>query len=433
MKRGLAAALALCALAFAGVGLAVNSFSDPAGDDNAAPDVTSVTVAEAPDGTLTLAVAVRNYPTLPADSWFNLWFDLDSNQDTGDAGDEALVRYLANGEMEFFLWDGSELVEGSTAGMSGRFEAGVLTVNVPKSALGTMPGFGILAVSARGQQLGEEELIASDYAPDRGRSAYVGPAQAAFPDPELDHDAAPDITSVRVSDAKDGWISFAITTPNYATLPGESVLVLSIDSDSRESTGDDGAEVLITSIGGEPVLERWDAAAQRWADDVAPTRVRTRNAGNVVTLDVHRSELGDVPRFGFAVIAADINTAADTVLAVDLAPDDLAFFRYTLANKPALRLLVGQTFGTPARPRAGKPFTVSLPVRRSDTNRPIAAGAVTCKVTADGKRVPAVGKVRFGRGQCSFVVPKTAAVIRGSMSVRSGGTSVTARFSFQVR
>jgi len=432
MKRGLAGTLVLCALALAGAGLGATSYTDTQGDDNAAPDITSVTVSESPDGTLTLAVAVRNYQTLPADSWFNVWFDLDSNQDTGDAGDEALVRYLSSGEIEFFLWDGSELVEGSTAGMTGRFEAGVLTVNLPKSALGTMPGFGILAVSARGQQLGEEELIASDYAPDRGRSAYVG-AQAAFPDPASDHDAAPDITSVLVSDAKDGWISFAITTPNYATLPGESVLVLSIDSDSRESTGDDGAEVLITSIGGEPVLERWDAAAQRWADDLAPTRVRTRNGGNVVTLDVHRSELGDVPRFGFAVIAADINTAAETVLAVDLAPDDLAFFRYTLVNKPALRLLAGQTFGTPARPRAGKPFMISLPVRRSDTNRPIAAGTVTCKITADGKRVPAVGKVRFGRGQCTFVVPKAAAVVRGSMSVRSGGTSVTARFSFRVR
>lgn len=433
MKRGLAGTLALCALAFAGAGLGATSYSDAAGDDNAAPDVTNLTASESPDGTLTLTVAVGNYQVLPANSWFNIWFDLDSNQDTGDAGDEALVRYLSSGVIDFYLWDGSELVQGSAAAMSGRFEAGVLTLTVPKSALGTMSSFGILVVSARRQELGEDEFIASDYAPDRGRSAYAGPGQAAFPDPVSDHDAAPDITAVRVSDAKDGWISFAISTPNYVTLPGESVLVLSIDSDSRESTGDDGAEALITSVGGEPVLERWDAATERWVVDIAPTRVRTRNAGNVVTLDVHRSELGDVSRFGFAVIAADINTSADSVLAVDFAPDDLAFFRYTLVNKPALRLLAGKAFGTPAQPRAGKPFTISLPVRRSDTNRVITSGAVSCNVTADGKKVPAVGKVRSGRGQCTFVVPKTANVVRGSMTVRFGGTSVTARFSFRVR
>ncbi len=420
-------------LVFAAAALANASFSDAQGDNNAAPDATSVTVSESADGTITIALTVANYQALPPNSWINVWFDLDSNQRTGDAGDEALVRYVANGTIDFLLWNGSELVSRPPAGMTGRFEAGVLTVTVPKSAIGSPAAFGVLVVTSREQQFGEDELIASDYAPDRDRSPFVAPAQLVFPDPQGDEDAAPDIAGVRVSDTKDGWISFAISTPNYATLPGDTVLLLEIDRDGRPSTGDDGAEVLVTNIGGEVILERWSARERKWIEDGSPTRVRARNAEAIVTLDVHRSELDDVARFGFSLISADINTLAESVLALDFMPDDQSFFRYTLANKPPLRLIGGQTFGTPGSPSAGRPFTVKLPVRRSDTGRAITSGTVTCNVTAGGKRVPAVGKVRAGGGQCSLVVPETAALVRGSLTVHSGGKSVTARFSFPVR
>ena len=84
-------------LTFAGLGLAASSFSDAAGDNNEAPDVRSVTVAEMPAGTISVVVAVGNYESLPAESWFNLWFDLDSNASTGDDGDEALARYVSEG------------------------------------------------------------------------------------------------------------------------------------------------------------------------------------------------------------------------------------------------------------------------------------------------------------------------------------------------
>jgi len=433
VRKAFAGALALGVFLFASLAFGAATFADSPGDDNAAPDVTSVVVSEAPDGMLILVVSVGNYQSLPADSWFNFWFDLDSNPQTGDEGDEALVRYLADGGIDFYLWDGAELTERSPAGITGRYDAGVLTLTAPESAFGGLSAFGILAVSARAQAFAETEFIATDFAPDRDRSTYTGPAAASFPDPSADQDAAPDITSVRVSDAKDGWISFAISTPNYATLPGEAVLILSLDLDNKASTGDNGAEGLITAIGGEVQLERWDAQAQEWVGDPLPTRLRVRNAGNVVTVDLHRSELVDAARFGFGVTAADLDLGSESILGADFAPEDGTFWRYTLANKPALRLLVAPALGSPARPRAGRPFTVSLPVLRSDTKRGITSGTVTCNITADGTKVRATGRVRAGRGQCSLVVPQGASAIRGSMTVRSGGKSVSARFSFKVR
>jgi hypothetical protein len=435
MRMGVAGALAFGLLAFAGLALGAASYSDSAGDDNAAPDLTSVVVSEAPDGTLTLTLAVANYQTLPADSWFNLWFDLDSNQETGDAGDEALVRYNSDGVIDFYLWNGLDLVERPSAGMTGTYAPGVLTVTAPETAFGGLSTFGLLAVSARSQELGDNELIASDYAPDIGRSRFVGPAAASFPDPGADHDAAPDITSVRVTDAKDGWISFAISTPNYATLPGESPLFVEIDRDANPRTGDGGAEALVTAVGGEVQLEHWDGGRREWFADDAPTRVRARNSGNVITVDVHRSELENTRRFGFSVVAADFNVEAEEVLAIDFAPDDGTFYSYTMANKAALLLTKTRLFGVPARPRAGKPFAINLAVRRSDTNRGITSGKVTCRVLLDGKPLRAKGRVAAGAARCTFVVPATAKgdLLRGTIAVRVGGKSAAHDFAYVVR
>ncbi|HSI97882.1 MAG TPA: hypothetical protein VK926_05925, partial [Gaiellaceae bacterium] len=256
MKRGLVGMLAFGALALAGISLGAASFSDPAGDDNAAPDITSVTVTETSADALTVTVSVSNHPTLPENAWFNLWFDLDSNRDTGVVGSDALVRYLASGVVEFRVAQGSDLVQQPATGVTGTYEAGILTVTLPKSSLGVADALGILVVSGRRQQLGAGAFIASDFAPDSGHYRWAPGTTAPFTDPTNDHEAAPDITSVRVSDAKDGWIRFAITTPNYETLRGQTLIALSIDADNRLATGEDGVDVVIPNIAGEVQLQR---------------------------------------------------------------------------------------------------------------------------------------------------------------------------------
>jgi hypothetical protein len=425
--------VALAVLVSAGIAVAARGYSDAAGDTNAAPDITSVEVVEATPGVLAIKLSVGNYQSLPADSWVNLWFDLDSDQATGDAGDEALVRYRADGGVELYAWDGSQLVEGSTANVAASFAAGTLSVSLPRSSIAAAGSFGVLAVSSRAQSIGEDELIASDYAPNAGRSAYVGPELTTFPDAIGDHDAAPDVTSVRVSDAKSGWITFAITTPNYATLPSESAIVVTIDVDSNPETGEGGAELTLTLVGGEIVLDRWNG--RRWVRDTPPMRVRARNSRNVVAIDLHVSELGNARRFSFSLLSVDLNTAIEGVVAVDVAPNDFSYWGYALANRPALILVATEPVAKPSRPRAGRPFTVSLPVTRSDTGRPITSGAVSCRVVAAGTKVPATGRVAGGSAQCAFVVPRAAKgkVLRGTIGVRAGGKVVARDFAFVVR
>jgi hypothetical protein len=435
MRVGVASVVAAAAIVFVGLGLAASSFSDPAGDSNEAPDVVSVSVSESAEGLVNVAVAVDNFESLPENSWINLWFDLDSNPSTGDEGDEALVRFSSDGSLEYFLWNGAQLVPRPMTGMTASYTAGVLSFATPIAALDDTSSFGILAVASRGQSFAGTEFIASDYAPDSGRSAFAGPAKADFPDPGHDHDGAPDLTSIRVTDAKNGWISFSLSTPNYETLPGDAVVALLIDRDNRANTGEDGAEVSITSVGGEYLLERWNQSSKRWQDDTAPTRVRVRNSGNVVVIDVHQSELENTPRFGFAVVSADVNPEVEAVLGIDVAPDNAAFYRYRLANKPALVLTKTRLYSTPAQPRAGKPFSVNLAVKRSDTGKGITSAAVVCQARAEGKKVPAKGSVSGGAGHCRMVVPSTAAgsVLRGTITVRTGGTSASQAFSWVVR
>ncbi|HYI75167.1 MAG TPA: hypothetical protein VEW90_07835 [Gaiellaceae bacterium] len=435
MRRPLLAAGALSlALILASVAFGARGFSDPAGDTNAAPDLTSVEVAEASPGTISVRLRVANYATLPPNSWFNLWFDVDSNPETGDdAGDEALVRYLANGTSELFTWNGAQYVAAAATGVSGTYAAGALNVSVPRSSVKAAGTFGLLVVGSRGQPVGDEELVASDFAPETGRSAFTGPAAATYPDAAGDHDAAPDVTAVRVSDVKTGWVTFAITTPNYAVLPEASAVVISIDADDNPRTGEAGTELQLTLAAGEIRLERWDGRG--FVPDDLPTRARHRNAANLVSIDLHVSELGNRGRFRFSLLTADVNTAIQGVVALDLAPDDLTFWRYSLANKPALRLEAGRVVQTPARPRAGKPFAVALPVVRSDTRRPVTSGSVICRVQVGGKRVVATGRVARGAGRCSLVVAADAKgqPLRGTIAVRSAGASATASFAYVVR
>ena len=163
LLAGLLGAVSL--LVVAGVALAAASFSDPPGDNNAAPDVTAVAVSETPDGNLTIAATLANYQALPANSWVNLWFDLDSNPRTGDDGDEALVQYFDDGGLQFFRWNGTTLVRREATGMTASVAAGVLTFTGPKAALDGAASFNLLTVASRGHDVGDDEdLIASDSA-----------------------------------------------------------------------------------------------------------------------------------------------------------------------------------------------------------------------------------------------------------------------------
>ncbi len=439
MRKRLAGTFVLGALAFAGVALGAvalpgaATFTDPAGDDNAAPDITSVSVVASSPAAVTLKVAVANYPQLEGRAWFNLYFDLDANPETGILGSEALVRYLSDDTVQVLAASGFTWVTRPTTGVTASYAAGELTLGIPRATLGGADPLGVMVISGRQQSAGAAVYLASDFAPDDGHLSWAGSATPSSPDPEDDHEAAPDITTVRVSDTKNGWIRFAITTANFPKLREDSVVAVLVDSDSRKATGNLGADYAIGHVAGGVFIERWNESRRRWVDIPGRALVRTSNANRVVTIDVHRSELGDLDRLGFRLMAATMHFPTGLTYAVDLAPNDiLQTWRYRLTETAPMRLLAGKT-AFQARPRAATPSTVSVPVRRADTGRAITSGTVSCLVRVDGKRVQAKGSVRAGRGQCAFRLRAKGVTVSGELVVRSLRTSVKKPFSFRVR
>jgi hypothetical protein len=436
--RASVAAIALSgALLTAGLALGAASFSDTSGDTNAAPDITAIEVSEAPDGLVTVVVRVGNYDMLPLDSWFDVGFDDDSTRSTGADGVETVIRYSSNGTVELFEWDGFVLVRSALpAGVRGEFAGGALTLTVPRATLGGDSAFGVVAVGLRSQIFIVNRFVSTDFAPDLDLFQYNGPAPARFTDDGDDEDAAPDITGTRVGDTKGGWISFAVTTPNYAKLTDDSVIFLAIDSDNRSAVSDiDSAiEIRITYGRGEVLLERWDPRNGGWVEDREPELVRARNSGNVITVELRRSALGRTQRFGFALTAVAFDGSSGAVRALDQAPDSGGFYRYALANR-AFTLVATRISPTPSTPRAGEEFAVQLPVRRSDTNRGITSGRVACRAKLRGKALTGMGSVVRGAGRCSFAIPKAAAGARlqGRITVRVADASVAAGFAYVVR
>jgi len=439
-------AVVAAALAVGGAALADAAFSDAVGDNNEAPDITSVEVSETPDGMLTVRATVANYQALPQDSFIHLWFDLDNNTRTGADGDEANVLYQADGILDFYRWNGRDLARTPATGLTGSFAAGVFTFTGPKGAFGNPASFGLLVVTSRPWSE-DEDVIAADFASEQSRLSYVSPGPMTFPDPAGDQDAAPDITAVSVSDTKAGWITIRATVANLQALPPDRAFLIGIDRDRKPSTGDDGAEVFLTWIGDERrvLLERWDGQEEEWVDDAAPTRALGGSANGVVTISVHRSELGSVARFGLWLAAVDFTGPDESVFededeveAIDAAPER-GFWQYALVNKPPVHLVAGVVTAKPGRPVHGRRFTISVPVRRSDTLTLVGSGKVTCIVrtglTSAARRLPATGRFRNGRAECTLTLPPKSAgnVLFGQITVRALNATGVAKFTYEVQ
>ena len=248
-------------------------------------------------------------------------------------------------------------------GISGSFADGRLELSVPRATVGIPAAFGVYVVSARGQPAGTGEFVSSDAAPDSGN--YSGPGPARFIDPAGDHHSAPDIAGIRVTDSEDGWVNFGISMPNSAVLPRAPVVGLSIDVDDDLATGDSGADLGITALGTDVVVDRWSERSRTWVPYVDDPKVRADVTGSTVTIGVHRSELGAGSRLGFAALAAGL-ASREGFTGVDVTPDGARFFRYVLQNTAEVKLVVGNVRTTPARAARGARLTVSTTVSRSD-------------------------------------------------------------------
>ena len=163
------------ALAGAGSARAETSFTDPAGDSGAAPDVTGVAVANDQAGTVTFRLRVVNQPDLAADGEVVLVIDSDRNETTGDAAGFDYVLILSGSERSWLFghWNGTDFDFDTTPSNTVRvaYAAGLMTFSVNRSELAGTAAFSFLVLAS--QIDADGEIVESDDAPDDGTYEFA--------------------------------------------------------------------------------------------------------------------------------------------------------------------------------------------------------------------------------------------------------------------
>ena len=274
-------------------------------------------------------------------------------------------------------------------------------------------------------------------------SPTVGAANSAtFTDSSGENPAAPDITTIVVTNDDAGMISFKISVPNRPTLGPDFELDVLVDTDSNAQTGDPslaGTDYLILLQRGEVALLKWDGSgySRRFGDPSAVTLSSAYQGGP--TVKISAGELGNTKRFRFLVLVASgvefdpVTGTPDYTNAVDdIAPGGGAgLYPFEVKTAPAT-LQVRKFTPTPARPIAGRTFALRLRAARSDTGAVIKSGRVIC-VGRVGKSALRAQSGRFvGReAVCTWRIPAGAEgkPFRGSITIVFEGLKAARSYS----
>lgn len=99
---------------------------------------------------------------------------------------------------------------------------------------------------------------------------------------------------------------------------------------------------------------------------------------------------------------------------------------------PVFKPVISKPVAVPATPVAGKRFSVSFAVRRSDTRAPLRSGKMICDPAVAGKVIPHAESFTGGTARLSFVIPATAEgqTLVVNLTIKAKGTSAhrVARF-----
>ncbi len=268
----------------------------------------------------------------------------------------------------------------------------------------------------------------------------------SYQDSQGENAAAPDIATLTVSNSDAGVLSFRVAIPNRAQLTPDMLLLLFVDSDANAQTGDPdelGADYVIEVFGGEAALYRWDGTnfTRRAGDPPATSLIFGYMGG--VTITISAAELGNTKKFGFSFIAvsgiAIDPTTSDldfTNAVADIAPAASAgLYQYEVKITPPT-LVVRSLKPTPARPTAGRAFTLRLVAARSDTNAVVQNGRVTCVGRIGNVRLKAqVQRVINRAATCAWNIPAGAKgkTFRGSVTIVFEGLRAAQSYSARVR
>lgn len=276
----------------------------------------------------------------------------------------------------------------------------------------------------------------------------VAANSTSYQDSSGENPAAPDITTLTVSNTDAGMLSFRVSIPNRPALTQDMLIGITIDSDNNAATGDPdplapGTDYAIEVFGGEAALFRWDGTTftRRAGDPPATSLIFTYQGG--ITVNISAAELGNTRalRFNVLVFSGIAIDPATGDLDFDAAVADVApqlgagLYQYEVKITPPT-LVVRSLKGAPRNPTAGRTFTLRLVAARSDTGAVVQNGRVTCVGRIGSARLRAqIQRVQGGAATCTWNIPPKAKgkSFRGSVAVVFEGLRASQAYSARVR
>jgi hypothetical protein len=263
----------------------------------------------------------------------------------------------------------------------------------------------------------------------------------SYQDSSGEDPAAPDITTIVVSNNDAGMITFRINVPNRPQLTPDIAVFMFIDSDASQATGDPdnlGAEYIIQLVQGEVILFKWDGSDYPLSSTQASL---THSWSGGATIRISASDLGNTRRFGFdanvlsGLVFDPVTGELDAANAKRDSAPTFGFYSYQVKITPPT-LVVKKLTTAPAAPAAGKTFTMRLVAARSDTGAVVQNGRVTCVGRIGSARLKAQAqRVVAGAATCTWSIPATAKgkTFRGSVAVVFEGLKASQGYAGKVR
>jgi hypothetical protein len=267
--------------------------------------------------------------------------------------------------------------------------------------------------------------------------------EVTFQDSTGEDPTAPDITTVVASNDDAGMLSFRINIPNRPQYTRDIGLFMLVDSDANQATGNTqelGADHVIQLLAGEILLFKWDGTDYTLSATQSSLSYAWQGGA---TVRINASDLNNTRRLNFDVVVLSGITIDETTGALDcpaatckrdFAPT-IGFFTYpVLLARPTL--VVRSVTRVPARPTAGRPFTLRMVTARSDTGAALQNGRVTCIARAGSARLRAsVARVQGGAVTCTWRIPPNSRgrAFRGSVAVTFEGLTASRSYSSRIR
>jgi len=275
-------------------------------------------------------------------------------------------------------------------------------------------------------------------------------ADQSYTDPVGDAGVGTDIVGVTVrNDTTSGLISIQVASANPVV--ANHAVAIFIDADRNQATGDQGDDYWMF---GGPLVGRGFFATPNGStsNELSPASFWAGQvAANMSEFRFNKADIGNVSGFNFWV--ASISIDPPYLHFWDGAPNS-GYWSYDLAVpapppvvtptptppvqtpvQPVVKPKIGAPMTLPAAPVAGKRFTVSFPVVRSDSGAPLTTGTMICDPSVNGKVIPHAESFKNGTAKLSFTVPKTAKgkMLKVKVTIKTGSQSATKVASFLVR